>query len=102
MAHEGCKEVAIPDFAYQSRVTIMPVVSASERVGPSLWVFKGCGLPYCEVLIDGRVHAQTVSTFLPEDALVTLEQGTPGVPENSFMEWVKRFIASIQDLTKDE
>lgn len=90
--------VRVPVFFYTHRVTIMPCVSAGGPQGPSLRVFKGTRLPCRKVQVGNTRVTKSLSSFLPGDALVTMEPGTPGVNGKSFYEWALRFTASIRHL----
>ena len=80
-----------PEFGYTNRVTIMPVVSASGTIGPSLWIFKGSQLPCRDVIVNGNKRIETLNSLLPSEALLKMEAEKPGVNSLSFYEWAHHF-----------
>lgn len=66
-------DVRVPMCFYTNRVTIMPCIRAIGAHGPSLWVFKGMRLPYREVKVGETRATETLGSYLPGDALLTME-----------------------------
>ena len=86
-------------FAYSNRITIMPSISASGLVRPTVWVFKGAILPVREIAINGRLEVQTLTSFLPANSLINIREDVAGVDSGRFYEWVIQFVTHAAHLT---
>ena len=95
----GACEHRVPDFDHASRVTVLPVVSASGETGPPLFVFKGKCIPYRQVLVGGALRAETYTQYLPRSACVAVREECGGVDSANFLNWAKELVKNMPDLT---
>lgn len=99
MRRDGSHEARMPRYTQQSRVTLMPAVSAAGEIAPPLFVVKGKRLPFREVLVDGRVEVQTLAQMLPRGACLAMREEHGGVDATNFLSWAQQFVRSVADLT---
>ena len=94
-------ELRAPNFSYNSRVTLMPCISAGGDAGPPLFAFKGARLPYRVVIQNGVECTETLSTHLPQNSLVNMREVIAGVDGESFHQWAKVFTDYVSHLTEN-
>lgn len=92
--------VRVPVCSYTSRVTIMPCISAGGAHNPSLWVFKGTRLPFRGVQVGVTRATESLSSYLPGDALVSMEPDTARVDGTNFYKWAQKFTISMTHLVE--
>lgn len=91
----------LPNFTYNNRLTMLPVVSAAGETGPLLFIFKGVWLPHRKVLVDGVTRTETVSSNLPRVALVYMREESAKIDSNSFYQFSRLFTAYVRELTEN-
>ena len=74
-------------------------LSHDGDAGPTLYVFKGSGIPYRTVLKDVNSVVESVSDIMPRGALVTVRRHSAGVETTDVFEWAIRFVNHVRDLT---
>eukprot|EP00171_Calliarthron_tuberculosum_P001518 IDg1518t1 len=95
----GSGDLRLPDLGSLHRSTMMPVVSAAGETGPTLFVFKGCSLPFREVVRGGSVVVETVADQLPRNAVVATRADSGGVDSGNFFLWATHFVRYMAPLT---
>ena len=91
----------VGQFKHNDRTTVMPVISAAGTAGPPLFVLKGKQIPYRTELRNGRFVYETPASRLRHKAVVALRAELGGVDSESFANWARVFVESLQDLLKD-
>ena len=84
LPRHGEGDVVLPDIIYDSRVTMLPVVSADGAIDPPLFVFSGARMPYRQILVDGKVVLETILDHLPEQATIAVRD-KKGVDSFNFL-----------------
>lgn len=75
-------DIQAPNFSYLGRVTVLPSVSATGDMGPSLFIFKGTYLPYRQV-INGKARIETLSSHLPRGAPMHMRESVSSIDGSS-------------------
>lgn len=87
MRWKGMEELKLCDRKNTSRTTVLSVVSADSEAVPPMFVFEGKGLPYQNILVDGKIVQQTYSSYLQRSAMLTMREDIPCVGCINFMSW---------------
>ena len=94
-----CGDYGKPQFSHDSRITMLPCVSAACDAGPALSVFKGSLLPYREFLADGAVHIETLQSQLPRDSLLYMRKDSGNIDAKSFYQFAVRYCDHVRYIT---
>lgn len=97
----GKRDAIVPAFSYNDCITFSPCISASGDIGPCMYIFKGSQLPYRQILVDGIVHTQTLTSYLPRSSLVFMRPEVASVDGPSFYQFAQRFTEHVADLTSN-
>ena len=100
MPRLGCCDARMPEFRKLSRVTLMPIISASGACAPPLFVFKGSWLPYRTFIRDGNVVTQTPLCNIQYGPMAVTREGNGGIDTPRFLDWGYSFVEHVEPLTR--
>lgn len=83
------------------RITMMPVISASEDTFRPLFVVRGKYLRYRVVKRHGRDFTETLSDFLPRGNVMCAREKVAVVESDNFLSWAQIFCKDVQELTRN-
>ena len=91
--------VVVAEFKNCHRFTMMPCISASGDIGPTLFLFKGIRLPYREVNVGPNRVVETPLHKLPRNSLLYFREDIAGVNTECFYKWALEFTKHVDHLT---
>lgn len=83
----GAQDAKIDHFINETCVIMLPSVSAIGDTAPPLFVFKGCQLPYRQVIISGRSLVETYADHLLPRSFFVRVGAEEGWKQQMFSVW---------------
>lgn len=99
LRRHGENDAVQAGFSYKDRITFLPSISAAGDIGPCMYIFKGTRLPFRQILVDGEVHTETLTSYLPRHSMVYMREEVASIDGGSFFQFAKRFTDHVSDLT---